>query len=443
MMLLFVYKWRDMIFTFIEMMFLMYLLKNKEHNIKIKEYKKKALQILAIAVIYFFVVISSYFQLNMVLKILGQVILIVIIAITIYRYNILTGVVYAVIYIMSLLFGELIAMFIFQILGIDGIVSMQQHNTFSVHMLVVSKMFILFFVISLKAIFERNFTELKDGWLICISNFSYLIVFMGLEYTMIRQNEVFDENYSSIMFISFLLLIFVLTLNNLLWKYFVKIKKQEKQDALKQDELRMKSEYYYAKAKSDEEIREIYHDLKNHFLMVNNEKNEKLTAGFVARLEEKIKEHQCFLSTGNDYLDIMLKDKMKIALEKEIKVNVDVDCYETDFIEPLDISSIFGNMFDNAIEACDKLDEGEDKFINLYVLRKNSMLIIKMENTISKYKDNRKKFSTTKINKNLHGFGLRSIQKSIEKYGGTVRVKCDDNIFLIIAALPNIERVEK
>lgn len=241
------------------------------------------------------------------------------------------------------------------------------------------------------------------------------------------------------MLISFLLLILVLTLNNLLWKYFVKIKKQEKQDALKQDELRMKSEYYYAKAKSDEEIREIYHDLKNHLLIA---KNEKLTDGFVTKLEEKINEHQCFLCTGNDYLDILLKDKMKTALSKEIKVNVDVDFRDTDFIEPLDISSIFGNMFDNAIEACDKLNDGEEKFIDLRVLRKNSMFIIKMENSISKYVNNKKMFNTTKINKNMHGFGLRSIQKSIEKYAGTVRLKCDDNVFSIIAALPNNERVE-
>ncbi len=433
-----IYNYRDMIFTFIEMLFLMYLLKGTGHDIKVRDYKKKILQILSIVVLYFFVIISSYYQLNMVLKILGQVILIAIISVTIYRYEILTGVVYAVIHIMSILFGETIAMFIFQLIGIDGIVSTQQHNTFSIFMLVISKIFILFFVISFKAIFERNYTELKEGWLICIANCSYLIVFMSLEYTMVRQNEVFDKSYNRTMLISFLLLILATIINNLLWKYFVKIKKREKQDALKQEELRLKSEYYYEKAKNDEEIREMYHDLKNHFLLI---KDEKFADGIVTRLEEKINKYQCFLSTGNDYLDILLKDKMKTALSKQIRVNIDVDFHETDFIEPLDISAIFGNMFDNAIEACDKLVDSEEKYVDLRILRKNSMYIIKMENTIPEYEKNKKSFNTTKINKNLHGFGLRSIQKSIEKYAGTVRLKCDDNVFSIIAAIPNNERI--
>lgn len=51
MILEFMYKCKDIIFTLIEMMFLMLLLKSPEHNIKIREYKKKALQIFSIAVL--------------------------------------------------------------------------------------------------------------------------------------------------------------------------------------------------------------------------------------------------------------------------------------------------------------------------------------------------------------------------------------------------------
>ena len=67
-----IYKYRDMIFTFVEMLFLTYLLKGTGHDIKVRDYKKRILQILSIAVLYFFVIISSYYQLNMVLKILSE-----------------------------------------------------------------------------------------------------------------------------------------------------------------------------------------------------------------------------------------------------------------------------------------------------------------------------------------------------------------------------------
>ena len=430
-----IYKYRDMIFTFVEMLFLTYLLKSTGHDIKVRDYKKRILQILSIAVLYFFVIISSYYQLNMILKILGQVILITIISVIIYRYKILTGFAYAIIYIMSFLFGEIITMFIFQFIGVDGIVSTQQHNTFSIFMLIVSKILILFFVISFKAIFERNFTGWKDGWLICISNFSYLMVFMSLEYTMVRQNEVLGESYNSIMIISFLSLVFVLALNNLLWKYFVKIKKQEKQEALKQDELRLKSEYYYEKAKSDEEIREIYHDLRNHLLMI---KREEFEDRFVLKLEEKIKEHQCFLCTGNEYLDILLKDKMEIALSKEIKVHVDVDFRETDFIEPLDISSIFGNMFDNAIEACGKLESERKIWVKL--VREKRQFVLSIRNTVSEPVDIQDDaIPTSKEDKRKHGIGLKNVQMILDKYQGMGMMRYEEGCFSYTAVIPEIK----
>lgn len=433
MMLLLVFKWRDFIFTFVEILFLFYLLRTdiSKHVCN----RKKMCRFVSAIILYLFIIISTYMQINIICKIILEIIMIVVIGVKLYEYSVLRSLIYAIIFIFSIVFGEMIVIFAFGLLGIDGIVSMEQHNAFTLQLLIISKCVIFISLFFLKSFFEKNFAVLRESWLVSISNMSLIVVFSALEYTLIRQNEVFDESYSGIMLISFIMLIFVFILNNLLWKYFIKLKSQEKQEALKQEELRAKSEYYYEKAKRDEEIREIYHDLKNHLILLKSEKlSAASTAAFVTKIDLKIKQYECFINTGNDFLDILLKDKMEKAYKKEIDLDVDIDFRDTEFMEPLDISSIFGNLFDNAIEACEKVKK-TDKFIDLYVVKKNSMIIIKMENsTCLSYNRN---FNTTKINKNMHGFGLKSIQKSLEKYNGTLQINSENGIFSAIALLPD------
>ena len=63
------------------------------------------------------------------------------------------------------------------------------------------------------------------------------------------------------------------------------------------------------------------------------------------------------MHTGNEFLDIILKDKAAKAREKQIDFSAMVDFNGIDFMEPLDISTIFGNAIDNAMEASEPLPE--------------------------------------------------------------------------------------
>ncbi|MDE8722539.1 GHKL domain-containing protein, partial [Alistipes putredinis] len=58
-------------------------------------------------------------------------------------------------------------------------------------------------------------------------------------------------------------------------------------------------------------------------------------------------------------LDIIIRDKAEEAREKQIDFSAFIDFSGLDFIEPLDISTLFGNGIDNAIEASEKLPEDQ------------------------------------------------------------------------------------
>lgn len=115
-------------------------------------------------------------------------------------------------------------------------------------------------------------------------------------------------------------------------------------------------------------------------------------------------------------LDIIIRDKAEKARKKHIDFSAFIDFSGVNFIEPLDISTLFGNGIDNAIEACEKLPD-EQRVILVKAGKVQGFVSILIENNCS---DEMKiNGNTSKADKFLHGFGISNMKKAAEKYGGT------------------------
>ena len=148
-------------------------------------------------------------------------------------------------------------------------------------------------------------------------------------------------------------------------------------------------------------------------------------------------------NNGNTLLDIILFEKNKECLKNEIEFNTLIDFRECDFMEMIDISSIFSNLIDNAIEACAKIDEDQKRYITLRTTSIKEYFVIRCENSKSKNihsrKDNKGRFITSKKDKFYHGIGIESIKSSINKYGGDIRIKEEEEKFVVSIYLPIYE----
>ena len=112
-----------------------------------------------------------------------------------------------------------------------------------------------------------------------------------------------------------------------------------------------------------------------------------------------------------------------------------------DFIETMDICSIFGNALDNAIESVEKLADPQQRLIRVAVYTQNVFLIIRVENSCTaqlSVVDG--EYRTTKRDKDMHGYGIKSIRYTAEKYGGSVSADCSDNWFHLSVLLPLPEK---
>lgn len=199
-------------------------------------------------------------------------------------------------------------------------------------------------------------------------------------------------------------------------------------------ELEMKQSFYQERMQEEERVRSIYHDLKNHLLLLSAQAVQKKDLkDSIEGLKNQMQEYENYYHTGNDFLDIIIRDKARAAQEKKIDFSAVISFGDGAFLEPLDISTIFGNALDNALEASEELPE-DQRLITVKAARVRDMLMIAVENNM---RDNAPfSLGTTKTDTFLHGFGLPNLKHAVQKYDGQCTMKAEDGMFTLKIAIP-------
>ena len=211
------------------------------------------------------------------------------------------------------------------------------------------------------------------------------------------------------------------------------LREQEQRDKLQIAQLQQQYAYYQDKLKDEERIRSIYHDMKNHLLVFEGSQGTEATRQMAKEIRSQIADYENYIHTGNNFLDILIKDKAEKAREKHIDFSASIDFGGIDFIEPLDVSTLFGNGIDNAIEASEKLSE-EQRVILVKAGKVQNFVSILVENNCSD--EAHTDGHTTKEDKFLHGFGISNMQKAAEKYNGTCTTAQANGKFTLKILLP-------
>ena len=110
-----------------------------------------------------------------------------------------------------------------------------------------------------------------------------------------------------------------------------------------------------------------------------------------------------------------------------------------------DINSIFGNALDNAVEYLMLLPK-EERFLTIRSYEVGSLAKISFENSFKGEPSFNKEglINTTKNNAMFHGFGLKSIRSTINKYGGSMTITVEEGTFKLqlLFPKPNLEEKE-
>lgn len=213
----------------------------------------------------------------------------------------------------------------------------------------------------------------------------------------------------------------------------------ERQQRLEQENLlaQQNQSYYEAVEAQQFEIRRLKHDLNNHLqalLVLSEEKRES----YIKEMMDNAAYARILVYSGDATVNAVLSIKKALFLEKQIPLCVKVDIPRELPFAKVDICALFSNALDNAAEAAELLPEGERTAVFTARAAKG-MLAVSVENSCRMEGEKdvvSGRFKTTKEDSKRHGYGLLSIRKVVEKYGGGMETTLKDGKFTLFVYLP-------
>ena len=212
---------------------------------------------------------------------------------------------------------------------------------------------------------------------------------------------------------------------------------EEQEKHALQTKVKILEERYQEMLKS----RKVVHDMKNHILALKKYDQEQNWSGlheYLNELSDDMLEYNFHVWTGNHMLDMILNQKRKDAQNQNTVIQIDTEVFSTLPFTDREIISLFGNLLDNALEACEKINDKE-RWIKIKIKKKNLLLYIEIANALEEMpKQIQKEFVSNKKDNGLHGYGMKNIQDIVKKYDGLFQYKVyEDHLIFMISIYNN------
>ena len=183
-----------------------------------------------------------------------------------------------------------------------------------------------------------------------------------------------------------------------------------------------------------------YHDLKHQIAGLRAETDIDKRTEWLDAMEDDIRGFESVTNTGNKVLDTIIAGKIMHGQKYDIKFTCVIDGKLLEFMHVTDICTIFGNAIDNAIENVVMIKDIETRIIHVTVSAKNKFVLIQFQNycEVKPNEDKRgiRLFESSKADKRNHGFGLKSIQYTVDKYDGTMKAGMNKDWFELTILIP-------
>lgn len=199
--------------------------------------------------------------------------------------------------------------------------------------------------------------------------------------------------------------------------------------AMMEQQERLQFEYYEMQKEKYEQSISVLHDVSKHIRSIEElyqvGQTEEALA-YTKEIDGILKPLIPVKYSDNPMFDILITDSKRSMEKLGISFQLDFAGVQLDFMEPVDVTTLFGNLLENAIEAC-KNCKGE-RMIRLAVKNRYEMLAIRIENTVEQevlLVDGKPTHSGEKAT----GIGTLNIIQCVEKYNGSILYQSEQGKF--------------
>lgn len=280
--------------------------------------------------------------------------------------------------------------------------------------------------------------ELKYKFALLVQG-SIFQMFYNLVFVFFNENHaMYDWNAYAVFFISIVGVIYSVFLTLSL---AVKNILSNRQNRELQSFMHMQKQQYDYQLQQSVAVRRFKHDLVNHIGVLRelvNEKKTEETKEYIDAIWNIQDEFDLKIHTGDSFLDIIVNYYLYLAAKENIEFVVLGKLTEKMPLEMFDITTLMGNILQNAVEAAIKADVPR---IRVELIEHKKEIFIVVSNSVVKRINTKTNFfMTSKKDKENHGFGLKNIIETVERYHGEYYmepiVENGETLFKISIAIP-------
>lgn len=319
------------------------------------------------------------------------------------------------------------------VVGISIIISLMIEELVDPNVrIVVGKILYLFMVYTILYICKTRMIKLNE---IYWKLLTVVVIVFYFAYTILLQFYLGMELNRSLVYVTLLSLVLSVIGIAVIVYYISKLEQKHQETQFSLQKLEMEQSNYVQLSEVSKEIHIMRHDLKHDYQLINNylEDNEysKIKEIVNSRVEE-LNEVGISINSANELINTIINYKMMIAHSKGIDVNFEINVSEKLHIKDYHLNELLSNLLDNAIENCSK----NNPQIDIYMEEDIVVFYLEVVNKIDKSVLKSNPELNTSKKKGHHGHGIKSIQRIVNEYKGSIKIFEKDSEFHVSIIIP-------
>lgn len=230
------------------------------------------------------------------------------------------------------------------------------------------------------------------------------------------------QTYLSLLVIGIVFLLISNLIVFWLYEFTLKTNRRNIELEIEQQKEKSTTEYYELLNKQNESSKILIHDIKRHLNTIKEiSQNNNAVNNYISNIIEDFNVNKTIEYCHNPMVNVITNRYIKLCETLNIKMNVDIRNTDFHFMKEPDITALLDNMLENAVEAA---KNAKDKFIDFSIcIRKNKYLSITVTNSTDRIITIiNNSILTSKKSNGIHGMGLKSIKRVVNKYEGEINM---------------------
>ncbi len=198
------------------------------------------------------------------------------------------------------------------------------------------------------------------------------------------------------------------------------------------------SEKQYEKWKASVELAKVtVHDVRHMLDRVEAlAENKRIDLPNLEAVRQAMDNFTSVVATGSEELDVLLRNMTGLCVQNGIVLNCAVYTDYLKYFDGISLYFLFANAIDNAVESASRMTEADKQLIDVSIRRFGCSVIIHIWNYYTGELAFADGLPITKNDRQIHGFGMKSIGSIVERFGGVLSVRAENGVFHLDILLP-------